>query len=99
MLKVAQISIILHRYTIKYSSMKNFFVSFFASLLAFFVFCLIGFFLLIGIAATFSSEEPKVVASNSVLVLDLSNEFLEQVQNDPISEIVNKRNGKSPSLS
>jgi len=70
MLKVAQISIILHRYTIKYSSMKNFFVSFFASLLAFFVFCLIGFFLLIGIAATFSSEEPKVVASNSVLVLD-----------------------------
>lgn len=79
--------------------MKNFFVSFFASLLAFFVFCLIGFFLLIGIAATFSSEEPKVVASNSVLVLDLSNEFLEQVQNDPISEIVNKRNGKSPSLS
>ena len=72
--------------------MKNFFVSFFASLLAFFVFCLIGFFLLIGIAATFSSEEPKVVASNSVLVLDLSNEFLEQVQNDPISEIVNKRN-------
>lgn len=79
--------------------MKNFFVSFFASLLAFFVFCLIGIFLLIGIAATFSSEEPKVVASNSVLVLDLSNEFLEQVQNDPISEIVNKRNGKSPSLS
>lgn len=79
--------------------MKNFFISFFASLFAFFVFCLIGFFLLIGIAATFSSEEPKLVAPNSVLVLDLSNEFLEQVQNDPISEILNKKNGKSPSLS
>ncbi len=79
--------------------MKNFFVSFFASLLAFFVFCLIGFFLLIGIAASFSSEEPKVVASNSVLVIDLSNEYVEQVQNDPITEIINKKNGKSPSLS
>ena len=79
--------------------MKIFFKSFFASLLALVVFTLIGFFLLVGIASAFSTEEPKVVAANSVLVLDLSNEFLEQVQNDPISEIVNKKNGKLPSLS
>jgi protease-4 len=85
--------------TIKYSSMKIFFKSFFASLLALVVFSLIGLFLIIGIAASFSKEEPKVVATNSVLVLDLSNEYLEQVQNDPISEIINKKNGKSPSLS
>jgi protease-4 len=39
------------------------------------------------------------MATNSVLVLDLSNEYLEQVQDDPISEILNKKNGKSPSLS
>jgi protease-4 len=85
--------------TIKYSSMKIFFKSFFASLLALVVFSLIGLFLIIGIAASFSKEEPKVVATNSVLVLDLSNEYLEQVQDDPISEILNKKNGKSPSLS
>lgn len=79
--------------------MKIFFKSFFASLLALVVFSLIGLFLIIGIAASFSKEEPKVVATNSVLVLDLSNEYLEQVQDDPISEILNKKNGKSPSLS
>jgi protease-4 len=79
--------------------MKIFFKSFFASLLALVVFTLIGFFLLVGIASAFSTEEPKTVAANSVLVLDLSNEFVEQVQNDPISEIVNKKNGKLPSLS
>jgi protease-4 len=79
--------------------MKIFFKSFFASLLALVVFTLIGFFLIVGIASAFSTEEPKVVAANSVLVLDLSNEFAEQVQNDPISEIVNKKNGKLPSLS
>lgn len=79
--------------------MKIFFKSFFASLLALVVFSLIGFFLLIGIAASFSKEEPAVIAANSVLVVDLSNEYLEQVQNDPISEIVNKKNGKMPSLS
>jgi protease-4 len=85
--------------TIKYSSMKIFFKSFFASLLALVVFSLIGLFLIIGIAASFSKEEPKVVATNSVLVLDLSNQYLEQVQDDPISEILSKKNGKSPSLS
>ena len=79
--------------------MKIFFKSFFASLLALVVFTLVGFFLIVGIASAFSTEEPKVVAANSVLVLDLSNEFAEQVQNDPISEIVNKKNGKLPSLS
>ena len=79
--------------------MKIFFKSFFASLLALVVFSLIGLFLIIGIAASFSKEEPKVVATNSVLVLDLSNEYLEQVQDDPISEILNKKNGKSTSLS
>jgi len=79
--------------------MKIFFKSFFASLLALVVFSLIGLFLIIGIAASFSKEEPKVVATNSVLVLDLSNQYLEQVQDDPISEILSKKNGKSPSLS
>ena len=79
--------------------MKIFFKSFFASLLALVVFSLIGLFFIIGIAASFSKEEPKVVATNSVLVLDLSNEYLEQVQDDPISEILNKKNGKSTSLS
>lgn len=79
--------------------MKIFFKSFLGSLLALFVFFIIGFFLLIGIAASFSKEEPTVIASNAVLVVDLSNEYLEQVQSDPFTELMNKKNGKSPSLS
>lgn len=79
--------------------MKIFFKSFFASLLALIVFFIIGFFLLIGIAASFSEEEAKVIANNSVLVVDLSNEYPEQVQSDPFTELMNKKNGKSSSLS
>ena len=79
--------------------MKIFFKSFLASLLALFVFSILGFFILIGMAAAFSKEEPKLVADNSVLVLDLSISFPEQTKSDPITEIINKKKGKTPSLS
>ncbi|MEI6189208.1 MAG: signal peptide peptidase SppA [Chitinophagia bacterium] len=79
--------------------MKSFFKSFFAALLALFVFTLVGFFILVGIAAAFSSDEKVSVASNSVLVIDASETFLEQSKSDPFSELINKKNGKQPSLS
>jgi len=79
--------------------MKTFFKSFFAALLALVVFTLIGFFLIIGIAASFSKEEKTTIESNSVLVLDISQDFKEQSQEDPFSELINKKKGKTPSLS
>jgi len=79
--------------------MKSFFKSFFAALLALFIFTLIGFFILVGIAAAFSSDEKVAIASNSVLVIDASETFLEQGKSDPFSELMSKKNGKQPSLS
>ena len=79
--------------------MKSFFKTFFAALLALIIFSFIGFFILIGIAAAFSTDEKVVVAQNSVLVIDASETFLEQSKNDPFSELMNKKNGKQPSLS
>jgi protease-4 len=110
-LKVAQISIILHPYPILAPSisgkqtnqyktyMKIFFKTFFASLLALFIFSLLGFLILLGIAGSFSKEEQKTIEPNSVLVLDVAEDFLEQTKSDPFSEIINKKKGKVPSLS
>jgi len=79
--------------------MKSFFKTFFAALLALIIFSLLGFFILIGIAAAFSSDEKVAVAQNSVLVIDASETFSEQSKNDPFSELISKKNGKQPSLS
>ena len=79
--------------------MKSFFKTFFAALLALFIFSLLGFFILIGVAAAFSSDEKVAIAPNSVLVIDATTNFLEHSKNDPFSELLNKKNGKQPSLS
>jgi protease-4 len=79
--------------------MRNFFKTFFASLLAMLVFSIIGFLLLIGLAAGLSKEEPTIIAANSVLVIDISNEFPEQAKTDAFTEIMSKKKGKTPSLS
>jgi len=79
--------------------MKQFFKTFFASLLALIIFSIIGIVLLVSIAAGFSKEEQKVTATNSVLVIDIAENFEEQTKSDAISEILRQRKGKSPSLS
>ena len=79
--------------------MNQFFKSFFASLLAFFVFIFIGFALLFAIIGALSSEDEVVIPSNSVLVIDLSENFSEQVKEDVYNELFNKKKGKTPSLS
>ena len=77
--------------------MKIFFKSFLASLLALFVFTIVGIMLLFGIAAAVSNEEPKTIPSNAVLVLDISQAFPEQSNSDPLTEILSKKKGKLPS--
>jgi len=79
--------------------MKSFFKSFFATLLALVVFSFLGFFILAGIAAAFSSDEKTTIKQNSVLVIDASESFPEKGKNDPFSELLSKKNGKIPSLS
>jgi len=79
--------------------MKSFFSSFFAALLALFVFSIVGLMLLIGSAAAFSSDEPTAIPSNAVLVIDLNDNFTEKEVSDPFTEFMNPGSGKVPSLS
>ncbi len=79
--------------------MKSFFKIVFASLLSLIIFSFIGLFIIIGIATSLSSEEPKKVSPNSVLVLDLNENFPEQSKSDAFTELLNKKKGKVPSLS
>ena len=73
--------------------MRTFFKIFFASLLAIFVFTLICFFLLIGAVNGITSKDKPVIADKSVLVLDLSQHFAEQLENDPLDELTSSEAG------
>lgn len=66
--------------------MGGFFKMFFASLLAFFVFCIIGFFLFLALIAGLTKTEKPLVEKNSVLVINLSQPFLEQQLENPLAE-------------
>ena len=78
--------------------MKQFFKTFFASLLALIIFSVLGIVILASIAAGFSNEEQKITAANSVLVIDIAEDFEEQTKSDAFSEILRQQKGKSPSL-
>ena len=78
--------------------MKQFFKTFFASLLALIIFSVLGIVILASIAAGFSNEEQKITAANSVLVIDIAEDFEEQTKSDAFSEILRQKKGKSPSL-
>ncbi len=79
--------------------MRNFLKIVLATLVAMLLFTFIGFALLIGMASGLSNEEPKAIASNSVLVIDIAENFPEQSKTDGVTEFLNKKNGKVPSLS
>ncbi len=78
--------------------MRSFFKSFFASLLALFVFVLLGVFLLVALAGSFTTKEKEPVSAKSVLLLDLAQTFQEQAQEDPVGELVNRGEGAIPGL-
>lgn len=67
--------------------MRSFFKIFFASLLALFVFCVLGVFILGGAVAALASREKPDVAGKSVLMLDLSQHFNEKVQKNPLGTL------------
>jgi protease-4 len=79
--------------------MKNFFTIVLASLVSLIVFSIMGIVFIFVIAAVISVEEPKKIASNSVLVLDVAENFPEQSKSDAFTEFLSKKKGKLPSLS
>ncbi|MCG2617224.1 signal peptide peptidase SppA [Terrimonas sp. NA20] len=64
--------------------MRNFFKIFFACLLALVIFTIVAFFFFLAALGGLSKKERPVVTANSVLVLDLSQHFSEQLQRDPL---------------
>ncbi len=67
--------------------MRNFFKIFFASFLAMIVFVGVLFFLLIAVIGGIASKDTPVIEANSVLVIDLSQDFREQMVENPLSVI------------
>ncbi|MEQ1624424.1 MAG: signal peptide peptidase SppA, partial [Sediminibacterium sp.] len=78
--------------------MKSFFKSFFAALLAMFVFCILGFFILIGLVASLSTTEKPTIGENGVLVLDLTSTFKEQSIENPFAFLNKAEDVDVPSL-
>lgn len=64
--------------------MPTFLKMFLASLLAIFIFGLLAFIILIGMASALTSKSETKVAKSSVLVLDLSESFNERFQTNPL---------------
>ena len=67
--------------------MRGFFKSFFAALLALLVFTVIVVVILIGVAGGLLSPSKPEVGAKAVLVLDLSQTFREQSQDNPLSDL------------
>lgn len=65
--------------------MAQFFKYFFAALLALFVFSVLAFFMLIGIAGALASKEAVQLEAHSVLYLDLGKALKEQTKEDPFA--------------
>ncbi len=78
--------------------MKGFFKTFFASLLALVIFTILGVIILIGFVVSATSADKPVVGNNAVLVLDLSNTFKEQSEDNPVNALINKTENEVPAL-
>ena len=67
--------------------MGGFFKMFFASLLAIIVFCVIGFFIFLAMIAGLASSDKPAVPKNSVLVLNIGQQFNEQELDNPLADL------------
>ena len=68
-------------------NMRSFFKIFFASLLSLVIFSLICLFLAVAFISALASKDKPDVPAKSVLVIDLSETFHEQLQNNPLSVV------------
>jgi protease-4 len=65
--------------------MRGFFKTFFAALLAFFVFSVIVLLVFVGVLGSLFSPKKPDLGDKAVLVIDLSENFKEQIQDNPLS--------------
>ena len=65
--------------------MRSFFKTFLASFLALIVFCLIVFFILVGVVTALTTKSKPEIASKSILVLDLGQLYHERMVESPWS--------------
>ncbi len=78
--------------------MRGFFKTFFAALLALIIFTIIGIFLMIGFITSAATADKPFVGSNAVLVVDLSNQFKEQSQDNPFNSFIKESDNETPAL-
>ena len=78
--------------------MRNFFKIFFASCLSLIVFTIASVFILVWIISSAASSDKPNIASKSILVIDLSQHFAEQKQEDPFGFISAKSENDIPGL-
>ena len=70
--------------------MRSFFKMFLASFVAFAVFALIAFLIFFGIIASIATPAKPKIGDNAVLSIDLSKQYKEQRQNNPLGALVSK---------
>lgn len=78
--------------------MRSFLKSFFAALLALFVFGLLSVFIIIGLIASASSSDKPTIGTKGVLLLDLTKTYKEQSIENPFAMFTNSDESEMPSL-
>lgn len=78
--------------------MRSFLKSFFAALLALFVFGLLSVFIIIGLIASASSSDKPTIGTKGVLLLDLTKTYKEQSIENPFAMFTNSEESEMPSL-
>ena len=78
--------------------MRSFLKSFFAALLALFVFGLLSVFIIIGLIASASSSDKPTIGTKGVLLLDLTKTYKEQSIDNPFAMFTNSDESEMPSL-
>lgn len=78
--------------------MRSFFKIFFASFLALVIFTLLGFFILLAIVAGLTSDNKPVIGGKGVLVVDLTKEYKEQKNDNPINTLRGNADDNVPGL-
>ena len=78
--------------------MAQFFKYFFAALLALFVFCVLAFFVLIGLAGALASKETVELQAHSVLYIDLGKPLQEQTKENPFAVLEGEESSAQPGV-
>ncbi len=78
--------------------MRSFFKIFFASLLALFIFTLLGFLVVAVLVGSAASSSKPDIGTKGVLVLDLSNEFNEQGKKNAVGSLTGDASADVPGL-